>query len=133
MYSHITIGTNDPARALEFYDAIMPLLGHRRFYGPDDVGDLGYGVDRGDEFFVMRPFDGHPASVGNGSHVAFRAATRQVVRDIHALALRMGATDEGAPGLRPQYHGDYYGAYFRDPDGNKLQVVCQLPVEKAGA
>lgn len=132
MFSHVTIGTNNPARALVFYDGLMPLLGHNRFYGPDDEGDIGYGAEYGNEFWVMRPFNGEPASNGNGSHIAFRATTRRMVRDVYDKALQLGASDEGPPGLRERYHADYYGAYFRDPDGNKLQVVCQFPVDTAG-
>ena len=72
----------------------------------------------------MRPFDGQAASAGNGTMTAFQAASRDIVDKAHAYALAQGGTDEGTPGLRPQYHPNYYGAYFRDPDGNKLCVVC---------
>lgn len=132
MYSHATIGTNDSRRAIPFYDAVMAVIGHARFFGDADRGHCGYGQAQGDQFWVMPPFDGAPATVGNGTHIAFLARTRKQVRDAHAAALANGGSDEGAPGLREHYHPNYYGAYFRDPDGNKLQVVCHAPVAQAG-
>jgi predicted lactoylglutathione lyase len=73
----------------------------------------------------MRPFDGGEALVGNGSMIAFSATKRSLVDSCHAAAIASGARDEGAPGLRPRYHRDYYGAYFRDLDGNKICVCSQ--------
>lgn len=78
-------------------------------------------------FFFGRPLDGHAPEPGNGHTIAFDAQTRAQVDRCHALALQHGGTCEGPPGLRPHYHRDYYGAYFRDPDGNKLCVVCHRP------
>ena len=122
MYSHITLGSSDIARAEAFYDPIMKRLGHPVLMkGP---GVLGYGLPTGVKLFVVHPFDGKQAVAGNGVHAAFAAASRGVVDQFHALALANGGTDEGAPGLRPHYHPNYYGAYVRDPDGNKLQAVC---------
>ncbi|MFM7444877.1 MAG: VOC family protein, partial [Tabrizicola sp.] len=74
-----------------------------------------------------QPFDGNPASVGNGTMVSFLAQTRAQVDAFHAAALAHGGTDEGAPGLRPQYGPHFYAAYVRDPDGNKLNAVCYRP------
>ncbi len=133
MYSHTTIGTNDGVKALAFYDAVLGILGHGRFYGSPEKGFGAYGEERGDQIWILPPFDGKPATVGNGTHIAFMATTRQAVRDAYEKALALGGSDEGAPGLRTHYHPDYYGAYFRDPDGNKLQVVCHLPESAAGA
>jgi len=76
---------------------------------------------------VVRPLDGAAAGAGNGVTVAFAAPTRAAVDAFHAAALAAGASDEGAPGLRPHYHPNYYGAYVRDPDGNKLCAVCHSP------
>ena len=121
MFSHVTVGTNDLAKAGAFYDAVFEALGMSR--GFEEETFISYGERSGGRFFVMSPFDGEPATVGNGVHAAFRAADRVSVDAFHAAALANGGSDEGAPGLRPHYHADYYGAYVRDPDGNKLQAV----------
>ncbi len=76
---------------------------------------------------VCRPFDGGAPAPGNGQMQALLARDRATVERCHALALAGGGSCEGPPGLRPHYHRDYYGAYFRDPDGNKLCVVCHEP------
>ena len=78
-------------------------------------------------FWVTKPYDGNAASVGNGTHVAFLAPSREAVRRFYDVALALGGQDEGAPGLRPQYSETYYGTYVRDPDGNKIQAVCYAP------
>lgn len=122
MFGHITVGTNDLDRAIRFYDSVLAALGHTRSMTGDRFAS--YGDRAGARFFVMTPFDGAPATVGNGVHVAFAAASRAAVKAFHAAALAAGGRDEGAPGLRPRYHEQYYGAYVRDPDGNKLQAVC---------
>lgn len=122
MYSHVTVGTNDMARARDFYGPVMAALEKKSF--TEGENHTGYGEAGGAQFWVLSPFDGKPASVGNGSHVAFLAATRAMVDAFHAAALANGGVDEGAPGPRPHYHPNYYGAYVRDPDGNKLQAVC---------
>jgi catechol 2,3-dioxygenase-like lactoylglutathione lyase family enzyme len=77
-------------------------------------------------FLIGRPYDQQPHHPGNGQMVAFLAADRAAVRDAYAVAMANGGVSEGAPGLRPEYHEHYYGAYFRDPDGNKLCVACHL-------
>ena len=121
MFSHVTVGTNDVAKAGAFYDAVFEALGMSR--GFEGEAFISYSERSGGRFFVMSPFNGEPANVGNGVHAAFRAADRVSVDAFHAAALANGGFDEGAPGLRPHYHADYYGAYVRDPDGNKLQAV----------
>jgi catechol 2,3-dioxygenase-like lactoylglutathione lyase family enzyme len=127
MYSHVTVGTNDMARARAFYDAVLATLGTASF--TQGKHHTGYGKTRGDQFWVLSPFDRQPATVGNGTHVAFLAPSRASVDAFHAAAMAHGAADEGAPGLRPHYHPSYYGAYIRDPDGNKIQAVCHDPEE----
>jgi catechol 2,3-dioxygenase-like lactoylglutathione lyase family enzyme len=79
-------------------------------------------------FIVTVPFDGAMAAPGNGVMVAFETQDRATVDRVHGLALSLGATDQGSPGLRPEYHGDYYGAYFRDPAGNKVALACHQPL-----
>jgi len=131
MFSHATIGTNDMPRAVAFYDAVFACLGIERFYLADDYA--GYGNAHSDQVWVMKPFDGKPATVGNGTHIAFLAESRDQVDAFHKAALAHGGTDEGAPGLRQHYHPNYYGAYVRDPHGNKIQAVCHKPpVESSG-
>lgn len=122
MSSHVTLGAEDLDRARAFYDPVMTTLGLGALFALP--GRLVYGDMTGPKLFVGRPFDGGPASHGNGAHVAFVAPNRAAVDAFHAAALANGGTDEGAPGLRPHYHLHYYGAYVRDPDGNKLQAVC---------
>lgn len=122
MSSQATLGTNDPARARQFYDAVMPLIGHQLLFVFGDT--IAYGEAIGPKLFVGPPFDGQAARPGNGPHLAFAVANRAFVDAFHAAALAAGGSDEGAPGLRPHYHASYYAAYVRDPDGNKLQAVC---------
>ena len=122
MFSHITLGTNDLERARRFYEPVMATLGvDQPFKLP---ATLVFGELAGLKLFIVSPFDGGEAKPGNGPHAAFLAPDRSAVDAFHAAALAHGGTDEGAPGLRPHYHANYYGAYVRDPDGNKLQAVC---------
>ena len=125
MFSHITLGTTDLDRAARFYRAVMPTLALTEpFTLPACIV---FGAVTGAKLFIGSPFDGHPATAGNGTHIALSAPTRAAVNAFHAAALANGGTNEGAPGPRPHYHQHYYGAYVRDPDGNKLQAVCHLP------
>ena len=129
MLSHIHIGIADYDRALAFYSALLGELGLQRRFAERDKGWAGWqmpGVAR-PLFLIGRPFDGRPADAGNGQMIALLAPDRAAVDRCHALALALGGRDEGTPGLRPHYHADYYGAYFRDPDGNKLCVCCHQP------
>ena len=127
MISHVTVGSNDIARSKTFYEAIMAPLGFARVYEGDDYFAYAPTADSPPCFWVLPPFDGRPAERGNGWHCAFLAESRSAVDAFHAAALAGGGSDEGAPGLRPQYTENYYGAYVRDPDGNKLQAVCYKP------
>ena len=122
LYSHITLGTNDFEKAIAFYDPIMELLGHPVMFKTEAI--VAFGTPTGPKLFVLPPFDEKPAQPGNGVHAAFLVKSRAVVDAFHAMALAHGGSDEGAPGLRPHYHPNYYGAYVRDPDGNKIQAVC---------
>jgi catechol 2,3-dioxygenase-like lactoylglutathione lyase family enzyme len=75
-------------------------------------------------FLIGRPQNGQAPQAGNGQTIAFLARSRELVDQVYALAIQHGGRCEGKPGLRPDYHANYYGAYFRDPDGNKLCVAC---------
>jgi len=126
MFSHVTVGTNDIDKAKTFYDAVLAPLGlEARMSFPTGVG---YGVKGGrPQLWVVRPIDKNSASVGNGITIGLDAADRPSVDAAYAAAMKGGGKDEGAPGLRAHYHPNYYGAYIRDPDGNKLCVVCHKP------
>ena len=123
MFSHVTIGTHDLARAIAFYDAVLAPLGIERV--PSRYGKWAAWQRPGEavKFRVGRPFDGLPASWGNGAMTAFAAPSRAAVDAAHAAALAAGGTDEGAPGPRPHFTPDTYGAYARDPDGHKIHFV----------
>ena len=124
MFLYITLGTNDLARAMRFYDAVMPALGLvRRAAEPAEAG-YGAPAERRTRFWITQPYDARPATVGNGSMAAFDAPSRAAVDEFHKAALAHGGTDEGAPGLRP-YGPNFYACYVRDPDGNKLSAVCE--------
>jgi len=125
MFSHVTLGTNDWDRARPFWIAVMEVLGHpvlREF-----PGGMAFGEPDGPKTFIVPPFDRKEARPGNGVHIAYIVKSRSTVDAFHAAALAHGGSDEGAPGLRPHYHPNYYAAYVRDPDGNKLQAVCHSP------
>lgn len=121
--SHITLGTNDPERAGRFYDTVLGTLGFSRLPKPPGKPPA---YDNGGmpTIYLYPPEDGRPATWGNGTHVAFVAGTRQAVHDFFDAALRLGGSSEGEPGPRPHFGENYYAAYIRDPDGNKLQAVC---------
>lgn len=129
MFTYITIGINDLPRAIGFYDAVLATLGIERRVTVES--EAGYAVpgDARCRFWITHPFDGRPASIGNGSMPAFEAPNRAAVDAFHAAALAQGGTDEGAPGLRP-FHANFYACYVRDPDGNKLSALCERPAER---
>jgi catechol 2,3-dioxygenase-like lactoylglutathione lyase family enzyme len=123
MIGYTTLGTNDIDRALPFYDAIVGALGGKRLMTmPDARGFTLYGAGRDKPMLaVTRPYDGGTASAGNGTMVALLMDNRAQVDAVHAAAMGAGGSDEGAPGVRGGAPGqEFYGAYFRDPDGNKF-------------
>jgi catechol 2,3-dioxygenase-like lactoylglutathione lyase family enzyme len=117
MIGYITLGTNDLARATAFYDALLAEIGAKRFM--ETERSVAWMVSPGTPgLSVCKPFDGSPATAGNGTMVALAAGSTANVDALHRRALALGARDEGAPG--PRGTSGYYGAYFRDLDGNKL-------------
>lgn len=126
MFSHVSVGISDFDRAMAFYQPLMARLGLHLRFREDDVPWAGWEPADGGRplFLITAPHDGGAPAPGNGPMVAFTAPDRETVDWAYKYAIASGGYDEGAPGLRPQYHSAYYGAYFRDPDGNKLCVVC---------
>ena len=120
MLSHDSLGTNEADRAARFYDPVLAVLGLRKLDERDGAIDYGTAMT---VFSLEKPTDGQPASVGNGVHIAFWAGKREQVDEFYRLALAHGGSDAGAPGLRPKYDANYYGAFVRDPDGNKIEAV----------
>ena len=127
MFSHVTAGTADLPRAAAFFNAVLGPLGFVERAVVADGGPPaacwtgpGHPLPR---FYVYQPFNAQPATAGNGSMIAFLAPSPKAVDASYAAGLEAGGTDEGAPGLRPQYGDGYYGAYLRDPDGNKVHIV----------
>ncbi len=117
MIGYVTVGTNDLPRAAKFYDAIAAEMGTGRMMEFDSF--IAWGTPGGSAgIAATAPFDGSPATVGNGVMVALEAQDQAQVQRLHAVALAHGGTDEGAPG--PRGEGGFYAGYFRDPDGNKL-------------
>ena len=126
MLSHVFVGINDYEGALDFYSALMSELGARlRFSDAAKPWAVWMPANETRPLFgIGKPYDGQPATIGNGQMVALAAPSRAAVDRAHAAALAHGGSCEGPPGLRPHYHANYYGAYFRDPEGNKLCVCC---------
>ncbi len=120
MIGYVTVGTNDMARGAAFYDALLAELGAKRMMDGGRI--ILWGVDA-PSFALATPFDEKPATVGNGVMVAFGVDSPEKVDAVYKKALELGGTDEGAPGRRGGDKGPYIG-YFRDLDGNKLNVIC---------
>lgn len=129
MIHHVSVGTNDVRRARAFYDPLMALIGFRVLKSSDRA--VHYGAS--DIVFSLEtPVDGEPASAGNGVHIAFQAPDRETVRRFHSVAMANGGRDEGPAGIREQYNANYYGAFVRDPDGNKIEAVTYTARESFG-
>lgn len=122
MIGYVTVGTNDLDRARGYFDALFETIGARRLMELPENGFTLYGTGFGKPAVaVTRPYDGKPAAAGNGMMVAIAMDARDKVDAFHAKALELGGSDEGAPGLRgPDGPQAFYGAYFRDLDGNKF-------------
>ncbi|MGH6879133.1 MAG: VOC family protein [Rhizomicrobium sp.] len=121
MLHHVSVGVSDVTRAAEFYDAVLAALGYKRTaqYLPYAIG-YGEGIS---EFWIQLPHDREAPRAGNGAHIGFSARNRDAVHRFHEAALANGGSDDGKPGPRPDYGPDYYGAFVRDPYGNKVEAT----------
>lgn len=118
MIGYVMLGTNKFDKAAEFYDELLGTLGAKRFMESDTF--IAWATDpNAPSIAICRPYDGKPATVGNGVMVAIVVDSRDKVNALHAKALELGGTDEGAPGQRMD---NFYAGYFRDLDGNKLNA-----------
>lgn len=128
MFSHASVGTNDIELAIRFYDAVFNTIGIKRDSRGDgwasygEFGDVGINV-----FWVLTPIDGKPATAGNGTNIAFLANSRDEVDAFYQTAIELGGECEGKPGIRADDHPNYYAAYVRDLDKNKIVVVHHYP------
>ena len=129
MIGYATVGTNDIDRARGFYDDLLGQIGARRVMEFPQNGFTMYGTGaRAPGLAVTRPYNGEAATAGNGNMAAIVVDSRDKVDRLHSRAMELGAADEGGPGLRgPEGDNAFYGAYFRDLDGNKLCAFCVGP------
>ena len=124
MIGYVTIGAKDTAAALPFWDAVLGEIGYER--GFFEGGWAGYGPKGGDaNVYICPPHDGQPARAGNGIMIGFQAPSKEAVKAAYEAGLSKGGTDEGGPGPRPADSTTFWGAYLRDPTGNKICVFTR--------
>ena len=121
MLDHVTIGVSDLERSKAFYDTALKAIGIERLYS-EGAESFGYGADKKAFFWI-----GLKPSAITGVHVAFAVEDRAAVDRFYAAAVGAGGRDNGKPGLRPNYHPYYYGAFVLDPDGHNIEAVCRHP------
>jgi catechol 2,3-dioxygenase-like lactoylglutathione lyase family enzyme len=121
MIGYVTLGSNDIPRAAAFYDELLRLLGAGRFMESDTFVAWAVAPDK-PALGVIKPYDGKPATVGNGVMVSLAVDSNELVDAVHRKAMELGARDEGPPG--PRGLEGFYAGYFRDLDGNKLNCFC---------
>jgi catechol 2,3-dioxygenase-like lactoylglutathione lyase family enzyme len=119
MLDHVGFAVSDLAKSKEFFKKALVPLGYQLLMEPDDAA--GFGRDGKPDFWI-----GQGKGAGS-THVAFVAAQRRIVDEFYKAAIAAGGRDNGKPGLRPQYHPTYYGAFVFDPDGNNVEAVCHTP------
>jgi catechol 2,3-dioxygenase-like lactoylglutathione lyase family enzyme len=122
MFDHVGLNVKDYAASRAFYEQTLEPLGYGVVMAFDEWKACGFGTEQKPGFWIAQrePY-------GTGTHVAFTVDDRATVDAFHAAALAAGATDNGAPGLREEYHPTYYGAFVIDPDGNNVEAVCHKP------
>ena len=131
MYDHVSFGVTNLEKSLAFYDAALGALGVTRMFTLTDEGIAGYKGTTGSTFWIYAK-DRQQTSLGQIQppprfHTALQAPNRAAVDTFYQGAIAQGGKDDGAPGLRPQYHASYYAAYVFDPDGYKIEAVCHTP------
>jgi catechol 2,3-dioxygenase-like lactoylglutathione lyase family enzyme len=124
MIDHVSLNVSDFARSRAFYEAALAPLGYQVLR---EVGDkvIGLGVPSRPDFWIIVGQPTEPRT-----HLAFGVDSRELVESFYAAAIAAGGRDNGAPGLRPQYHPDYYGAFVLDPDGHNIEAVCRRSYEE---
>ncbi|MEJ6390447.1 VOC family protein [Gymnodinialimonas ulvae] len=124
MIAYVTLGAEDMDAAERFYSALLLPLGYMLEHYQGDLSFIPPNAPASPDLYIKRPFNGDPATPGNGTMVAFEASTPVQVRTLHTAALDAGGTDEGPPGIRAAYRASFYVAYLRDPQGNKLALFA---------
>ena len=120
--SFVMVGTNDLEKSCKFYDAIFVHLGLKKISTSESMVSYAHSKDPNEvKFYITKPYNKKPATIGNGTMIALLAESKKAVDKFHATALENGAVDEGSPGIRTD--GNYYG-YVRDLDGNKITAKC---------
>ncbi len=126
MIGYVTLGTNDLKRAVAFYDELLSVMGAGRFMEVEDIFVAWAVSPDKPGISVTKPFDGNPATVGNGMMVALAVDSKEMVHKVYDKAIELGGQDEGPAGPRGD---EFYAGYFRDLDGNKLNVFCMTAPE----
>jgi len=119
MFDHVSIGARELARTKTFYDAALAPLGYKRL--TESADSLGYGADTV-RLWILATATPVFADARSGLHICLTAPSRRAVREFYDRALRYGGSDNGAPGLRPEYRADYYAAFVADPDGYRIEA-----------
>jgi catechol 2,3-dioxygenase-like lactoylglutathione lyase family enzyme len=122
MLNHLSIGVADLVRSGRFYDVAFKPLGYTRL--SDGAEGIGYGTNGSAVFWIMPVASPVPRDDASGLHICFDAPSRNAVDAFHAAALESGGSDNGKPGLRPEYHAAYYAAFVVDPDGYRIEAYC---------
>ena len=121
MIGYVTVGSSDLERSARFFDAVLSELGAKQQWSNERMIVWG---GNGPSLMACTPYDEKPTSIGNGTMVALAASDQDHVQKVYEIALANGGTDEGGPGFRGPEEMGFYGAYFRDPDGNKFCAFC---------
>ena len=126
MLAHVSVGVKNIQASIAFYDAVMATMGYGRLFGNEEDGFMAYGPE--ESFFIINtPLDeSHEAVACNGSHICLKAKDKNAVDEFYNVAIKMGAKDGGAPGLRPHYSEDYYAAFVFDLDGHKIEAMARV-------